>query len=73
MVTIIDKGSDHVRLRSGSSHMMTKKTLIWVPICKEKIEVKVTFITVLHVGMSFLSVWALHRNAQGVQYLYLRV
>jgi len=36
MVTIHDKGSDNIRLRSGSSHVMTKKTLIWVLICKEK-------------------------------------
>ena len=36
MVTIHDKGSDNVRLRSGSCHVMTKKTSIWVPICKEK-------------------------------------
>jgi len=36
MVTIHDKGSDNIRLRSGSCHMMTKKTLIWVPMCKEK-------------------------------------
>jgi len=36
MVTIHDKGSDNVRLRSGSGHMMTKKTSIWVPMCKEK-------------------------------------
>jgi len=36
MVTIHDKGSDNVRLRSGSCHVMTKKILIWVPICKEK-------------------------------------
>ena len=36
MVTIHDKGSDNVRLRSGSCHVMTKKISIWVPICKEK-------------------------------------
>ena len=36
MVTIHDKGSDNVRLRSGSCHVMTKKTSIWVPMCKEK-------------------------------------
>ena len=36
MVTIHDKGSDNVRLRSGSGHVMTKKTSIWVPMCKEK-------------------------------------
>jgi len=36
MVTIHDKGSDNVRLRSGSGHMMTKKTSIWVLMCKEK-------------------------------------
>jgi len=36
MVTNCDKGSDNVRLRSGSSHVMTKKTSIWVLICKEK-------------------------------------
>jgi len=36
MVTIHDKGSDNVRLMSGSCHVMTKKTSIWVPMCKEK-------------------------------------
>jgi len=36
MVTIHNKGSDNVRLRSGSCHVMTKKTSIWVPMCKEK-------------------------------------
>ena len=36
MVTIHDKGSDNVRLRSGSCHVMTKKTSISVPMCKEK-------------------------------------
>ena len=36
MVTIHDKGSDNVRLRSGSCHVMIKKTSIWVPMCKEK-------------------------------------
>ena len=49
MVTDCDKGSDNIRLRSGSSHLVTKKTLIWVPMCKEKREkkrVKVSFITV---------------------------
>jgi len=45
MVTIHDKGSDNVRLRSGSSQVMTKKRSIWVLICKEKREVKVTFVT----------------------------
>jgi len=48
MVTICNKGSDNIRLRSGSSHMMTKKTLIWVLICKEKRmknRGKVTFVT----------------------------
>jgi len=36
MVTIHDKGSDNIRLMSGSCHVMTKKTLIWVLMCKEK-------------------------------------
>jgi len=36
MVTIHDKGSDNIRLRSGSCHVMTKKTSIWVLMCKEK-------------------------------------
>ena len=36
MVTIHDKGSDNIRLMSGSCYMMTKKTLIWVSMCKEK-------------------------------------
>jgi len=36
MVSIHDKGSDNVRLMSGSCHVMTKKTSIWVLMCKEK-------------------------------------
>jgi len=38
IVTDHDKGSLSVRLRSGSSHMVTKKTSIWVLMCKEKRE-----------------------------------
>ena len=57
MVTSCDKGSDTVRLKSGSSHMDIKEKSIWVPMCKEKREKNGSISDFHHIRSTITSIY----------------